>query len=487
MASGQLPPTEQPEEGEAGGAGGRGDSFLDQFLRRLDSDVDHHHHHHQESSPPASPSLSSSCPAVPSSSSASLHNPSPSSSISQPNSWHFLSSSDPATAYINPALLGISGGPSGGLHPALDEFPWILEEFDQQRASLLPGQPSVARLVGDHPDAQPDPGQRLPYIINMQPYNLPPMMNLQALSSSSYDHHHDDHLLLHNRRREQQPIHPSAAGPGTTAGRGGRSSPARGSGGYGALQAGYPSTPKEEPGLSYNTRTSSSPIHMSRAATAIEAAHESSTSTSTVVRRGASQRGGHNSGLTPSYGLDQSLQGSLQTGDVAEPVPRFERDVVVPGGVELMSQPPGRVRVSSGQFMESPGPMQMTTRPGRGGAGAGGAPASNSSVILGEVNIIGGSAAGGTSTATSVGTPNTTTSSMSSGGSMSDAGDEEETEQDVHEGGSVERSKEAPGASSGKKRKTPEPSSAGGVGGGDEGEDSSVKSESDTKKSPTTT
>lgn len=221
---------------------------------------------------------------------------------------------------------------------------------------------------------------------------------------------------------------------------------------------------------------------MSRAATAIEAAHESSTSTSTVVRRGASQREGHNSGLTPTYGLDQSLQ----AGDVAEPVPRFERDVVVPGGVELMSQPPGRVRVSSGQFMESPGPMQMITRPGRGGAG--GAPASNSSVMLGEVNIVGGSAAGGTSTATSVGTPNTTTSSMSSGGSMSDAGDEEETEQDAQEGGSVERSKEAAGGSSGKKRKTPEPASAGGgVGGGDEGEDSSVKSESDTKKSPTTT
>lgn len=480
MASGQLPPTEQPEEGEAGGAGGRGDSFLDQFLRRLDSDVDHHHHHHQESSPPASPSLSSSSPApVASSSQASLQSPS---SISQPNSWHFLSSSDPATAYINPALLGMSGGPSGGLHPALDEFPWILEEFDQQRASLLPGQPSVARLVGDHQDAHPDPGQRLPYIINMQPYNLPPMMNLQA-PSSSYDHHHDHHPLLHSRRREQQPIRPSAGGPGTAAGSGGRSSPARGSGGYGALQAGYPSTPKEEPGSSYNTRTSTSPIHMSRATTALEAAHESMTSTSTVVRRGASQRG-HNSGSTSSYGLDQSLQGSLQTGDVAEPVPRFERDVVVPSVVELMSQPPGRVRVSSGQFMESLGPMQMTTRPGRGGAGA---PASNSSVMLGEVNIIGGSAAGLTSTATSVGTPNTTTSSMSSGGSLSDAGDEEETEQDVQEGCSVERSKEAPGASSGKKRKTPEPSSTGGPGGGDEGEDSSVKSESDTKKSPTTT
>ncbi|KAG0631450.1 hypothetical protein M758_1G254300 [Ceratodon purpureus] len=136
----KAPNEEEPsQEAEAS----RQESFLDQFLRRLDQTD-------QEAA--ASPSTSGTTMAAPSPSSEY------SSLTTTANPWNFMSTPHPGSP-LNPDLqtaalqnlMYRSSAPSAYSLPTnpLAEFPWLLEEFDQQQ-----------RMVAGDPDAH-DSAQRL--------------------------------------------------------------------------------------------------------------------------------------------------------------------------------------------------------------------------------------------------------------------------------------------------------------------------------------
>lgn len=165
-----------PNEEEAEGAGPC-ESFLDQFLRRLDQTSD------QEAG--ASPSTSGSMPLASSSSEYSSNNP-----------WSFISSSP-----LNPDLQ-----PHGLLYPGpsvtysanpLGEFPWLLQELDPPRPEL------DSRLPGGPDTDSHDSAQRLYSSYDQQLLG----------SSSSQSTHHREQLKLPVKDAPNDPI-PGGHGSG---------------------------------------------------------------------------------------------------------------------------------------------------------------------------------------------------------------------------------------------------------------------------------
>lgn len=144
-----------PNEEESGqeAEASRQESFLDQFLRRLDQTD-------QEAA--ASPSTSGTTMAAPSPSSEY------SSLTTTANPWNFMSTAHPGSP-LNPDLqtaalqnlMYRSSAPSPYSLPTnpLAEFPWLLEEFDQQQR-LIAGDPdahdSAQRLYSSYTTHEPD-------------------------------------------------------------------------------------------------------------------------------------------------------------------------------------------------------------------------------------------------------------------------------------------------------------------------------------------